>query len=670
MIDGSHPRISKDRERPAFPQRAVVTAGMPYGNKDLHFGHIGGVFIHADFYARFLRDRLGSDRVLFVSGTDCYGSPIVEDHRKQVEAGTFSGTLLELAELNHERQRQTLDSYGIDLEAYAASALDPWVDVHCALGAWILETLHANGHVERRATRQFYDPQVEQFLNGRQVLGQCPIAGCNSDKAYADECSLGHQFEPSQLLEPRSQLTGKRPEMREVANWYVPTERFRDVLRPWYERRLETGDWRAVTVRTLLEYFEPPTIHVVRKHLKAIDAVADRLPAHTREAGRAKSERLIFASLEDLDAATSVLAEIEVPYRTGKALAPFRLTGNLEWGLPAPALDGLDGLTFWVWPESLWAPISFVSAALQQRGEDAEAWRTWWCSKDAGVYQFIGEDNVFYYGLAQMAMFLGLQSGDAVTDAPAGQLRLTKIISNRHLLFLDKKASSSGAVKPPMARDLLDHYTAEQLRMHFLSLALGMRNANFRPKPLNPGAPENEGDPVLKDGNVLSNALNRAVRSCFYTAQKYFDRRLPAGEVSHEVAAAAEETILDFEAAVQRQEFHVAMEIAGAHIRGINSRWSSANPYKEECDDAVRAQALIDGFHGVRVAVTLLHPVAPFGTEKVREYLRVGEALWSWDRIFAPLSELIENPAEHRLLEVPPRVDFFDKHPSQLRDDA
>ena len=62
-------------DRPAWPKRAVVTAGMPYGNKGLHFGHVGGVFVPADFYARFLRDRLGRENVIFVSGTDCYGSP-------------------------------------------------------------------------------------------------------------------------------------------------------------------------------------------------------------------------------------------------------------------------------------------------------------------------------------------------------------------------------------------------------------------------------------------------------------------------------------------------------------------------------------------------------------------------------------------------------------------
>ena len=74
------PHLTKDT-RPVWPHRAVVTAGMPYGNKNLHFGHVGGVFIPADFFARFLRDRIGEKNVLFVSGTVCFGSPIMERYR-------------------------------------------------------------------------------------------------------------------------------------------------------------------------------------------------------------------------------------------------------------------------------------------------------------------------------------------------------------------------------------------------------------------------------------------------------------------------------------------------------------------------------------------------------------------------------------------------------------
>jgi methionyl-tRNA synthetase len=98
-------------ERPFFPKRAIVTGGMPYGNKELHFGHIAGVFVHADMFARFLRDRIGKENVVFVSGTDCYGSPAMEGFRKLKESGKCNSdikTIEDYVEYNHKKQVETL----------------------------------------------------------------------------------------------------------------------------------------------------------------------------------------------------------------------------------------------------------------------------------------------------------------------------------------------------------------------------------------------------------------------------------------------------------------------------------------------------------------------------------------------------------------------------------
>ena len=110
-------KLSRDT-RPSWPRRAIVTAGMPYGNKNLHFGHVGGVFIPADFFARFLRDRLGAENVLFVSGTDCYGSPIMESYRKLREEG-YDKSIGAYVQENHDRQEATLDAYDISCDLYA-----------------------------------------------------------------------------------------------------------------------------------------------------------------------------------------------------------------------------------------------------------------------------------------------------------------------------------------------------------------------------------------------------------------------------------------------------------------------------------------------------------------------------------------------------------------------
>ena len=212
-------------------------------------------------------------------------------------------------------------------------------------------------------------------------------------------------------------------------------------------------------------------------------------------------------------------------------------------------------MTIWVWPESLWAPISFTMTCLEMKNKEKDTWRNWWCSKGSKVYQFIGEDNVYFYGPAEMAMFMGQQGKEPSAEPSDGELQFPELIVNNHILFLNKKASSSGNVKAPTAKELLDHYTAEQLRAHFLSLGLGIRSVGFQPKPLNPAASEKDSDPVLKEGNLLANVLNRAVRSCFYTAQKYNDGKIPVRDISNEILEESYKTILEFERLMYKCEF-------------------------------------------------------------------------------------------------------------------
>ena len=166
---------------------------------------------------------------------------------------------MEFVTANHKRQKETLDSYAVaprPVRRLAPSSLPRKSTKQ--FGAEILETLHNNGHLVKRTTPQFYDAKRETFLNGRQVVGHCPIAGCQSEKGYADECSLGHQYEPKELIAPKSTLTGDVPEMRDVTNWYVPLDHFSEALRPWLEQQLAAGEWRDFAVKTVLEYFEPP----------------------------------------------------------------------------------------------------------------------------------------------------------------------------------------------------------------------------------------------------------------------------------------------------------------------------------------------------------------------------------------------------------------------------
>lgn len=652
-------RIRPD-ERPIFPKRAIVTAGMPYGNKTLHFGHVGGMFLHADTFARFLRDRIGKENVIFVSGTDCYGSPIVEAYRKLVEQG-FDGTIEDYVMGNHKKQKQTLEDYEIGLNLYGASAFGDTGKMHTKVSDYVFKRLYENGWLEKLSTPQFFDPDKEVFLNGRQVVGKCPIEGCCSEKAYADECALGHQYMPTDLIDPISTLSGKKPLIKNVTNWYFKLEECTELMTEYIQSLRANTNTRKYQLNTIEEFLKPPYIYVQRKNIEDLAALEAELPEHeTIDEEKKPSITFVFRNLDGRDKARAVLDSKSIRYRTGKTLVPFRLSGNIEWGVPVPDTEDMKDMTFWVWPESLWAPISFSRTFLAGQGvTDENEWKKWWDDDDACVYQFIGEDNIYFYGIAEMAMAVALKT--KYTDKPdLSKIHFPHLIANNHVLFMDKKASSSSDIKPPMADELLEFYTAEQLRMHFLSLGLSTKSVGFKPQVYMPENERQGQDTVLKEGNLLTNVFNRLIRSCFYSIQSYYDCKIPEGTVDDKILALARDAVLEYERHMYNHDFHRITYVLDSLIREINKHWvNNIKIAEKEENDSLRQQILIDCFYGIKVISTLLHPIAPAGCEMVREYLNVDERLWSWDYILEPLSALMDDKHKFKFLE--PKVDFFKK---------
>jgi methionyl-tRNA synthetase len=672
----------------AWPARAVVTAGMPYGNKALHFGHIGGVFVPADAFARFLRDRIGAKNVRFVSGTDCYGSPINEGYRKAVEAGTFEGTIEDYVMNNHNLQVQALEAFDVNLDIFEGSGIGHAGDVHAQVTAAVIEGLHEQGFLKLDSTLQFYDTQANTFLNGRQVSGHCPVQGCKSEQAYADECELGHQYSPVDLINPVSSLTGTVPEMRPVDNWYFDLPAFSDFLKSEVARMQADENTRSIVPTTISEFLVPPVIYVKCEAYDAYAEIANTLPKHVyRDAPRGKqSFEIEFESIEARDAAREILAKANIRFRTSKALVPFRITGNIEWGVPAPVIDGVSGLTVWCWPESLWAPISFTIACNDQLGQNRDCWQDFWCSNDAEIYQFIGQDNLYFYGIAQSAMWEALGNRGVFGGCGARALKQSKLIANHHLLFGKTKASSSGAVKPPRAPELLEHYTPEQLRAHFLALGLAQKSVPFSPKPFDPQLTDDEradtrvADPALKEAALLNNVFNRLARSCFYEAQKNFDGKMPVMSITPSVVERTQEALRQYDAIMAKVEFHSIMQLADEFIRYANKYWADEikRVVTQETESGAsapteaHAQVLADSFYLLRACALMMHPVVPHGCNLICEYMQVDPAnFFSWDTPFEGVAEFCTpadiKSATHAVKELPPRFDFFPKHESQFK---
>ena len=628
--------------RPNFPARVVITGGMPYGEKMMHFAHVGAIFVQADIFARFMRDRIGAKNVMFMSGTDCYGAGVVLGHEKAVESG-FDGNITDFVAQNHAAHKATLESYEISLNLFGASALDTAGEIHASLSAEVFEKLRSSGNLKLMSAMQFYDEERGVFLNGRQVRGRCPIQGCKSEVAYAEECALGHQYNPSELIAPVSVLSGQTPVQRAVQNWYFDMPAYSELMTK------QIAEWendllaRGLLTRVVKEFVRPPSIHVKKELLDEISAISG-IPAHTviTEEGKVSAE-LIFTDLAAREAAVELLSQYGIRYRTGKTLVPLRISGNLDWGVPVPSADGVNGLTFWVWPESLWAPISFTKTALSDGGD----WHEWWKSSDSRVYQFIGEDNIYFYAIAQRGLWHAM-----------GDLPMTTIVPVHHMLYGKSKASSSGEIKPPIADELLDHYTSDQLRIHFMNASLAERSVGFSPAAF---LGSTEFDPVLNEGNLLTNVFNRLVRSCFYTMQKQGGSTLPVGEIGESVIAAAKEVVLAYEKAMSLLQFDKIFDLLNIYLRNANKDWAARS--KSENFDEIN-QLIIDTFHVIRTALTLLHPITPSSCENIRDYLRSDERIWSWEYIFESLNFFLEVGVAMKFLE--PRVDFYSKHPNQL----
>lgn len=654
------------RPRPNFPKRAVITSGMPYGNKLLHYGHVG-MTLRADVFARFMRDRIGAENVIFVSGTDCYGSPAIESYRKLKESTGYTGTLSDYVESNHVKQAEIFKKYEIGFNGFYASALGRAKEIHETVCSEFLQKLVDANMVSKHSSLQFYDKKFNTLLNGRQVVGKCPIEGCLSEHGYADECGLGHQYLPQDLIDPVSALSGETPELVKIENLYFDLDKCIPILQDWISSIERDKDTPSFMVKEIKEFFKLPEIYIKRSYAEQLNSLKDILPEFEdiSVSEKAPSITIQFKTLSLREKACEILSQNGIRYRTGKTLTPFRLSGDISWGVPCPEVDGLKNQTFYVWPESLFAPISFSKTYLESIGKDENEWKKYWCSKDAKVYQFLGEDNLYFYGPAQQAMFLFTQGKTPVLQPEDNILQITKINPIKSILYLNQKASSSGSLKPPMAEEFLNYYTTEQFRMHFLAMNLSNNNVSLMPKAFNPTASD-EIDPMVREGNLLTNVYNRILRTIFYTTQNNFNGVIPNAKIDEDVLKICEKAILDVETFMHDKKFHQVYNALDVFIRNINKYWVKE---VNNADEDKLKSLIANTLQMIFVANTLLHPIAPSGTENVADYIGLDKSkCFAWKNIFGSFYDVLLKDRNGKLTTLKEKEDFFSRHPWQIEE--
>lgn len=206
------------------PKRYTVTAALPYANGPLHIGHIAGAYLPSDFYVRYLRMR-GRD-VAYVCGSDEHGAAITLRAKKE---GT---TPQEIIDKYHRMIGDSFHELGISFDIYHRTS-EP---IHHQTSQDFFKRLYDLGEFVEKETEQYFDEKFQQFLADRYIMGTCPVCGHGS--AYGDQCEkCGSSLNPTDLIEPRSTLSGEKPVLRTTKHWYLPLDKYQ----PWLEEWLLEG---------------------------------------------------------------------------------------------------------------------------------------------------------------------------------------------------------------------------------------------------------------------------------------------------------------------------------------------------------------------------------------------------------------------------------------------
>ncbi|RDC64289.1 methionine--tRNA ligase [Adhaeribacter pallidiroseus] len=212
-------------------KRYTITAALPYANGPVHIGHLAGVYIPADIYARYLRSK-GAD-VKFVCGSDEHGVPIT------IRAQKEGITPQEIVDKYHNQIKNSFADFHISFDIYSRTSNE----THRETASGFFTNLHEKGVFEEKTSQQYFDEKSQQFLADRYIVGTCPR--CGNENAYGDQCEkCGSSLSPTELINPKSMLSGEPPVLKETKHWYLPLDKYEDWLREWIVEG-HKNDWKT-----------------------------------------------------------------------------------------------------------------------------------------------------------------------------------------------------------------------------------------------------------------------------------------------------------------------------------------------------------------------------------------------------------------------------------------
>ena len=201
-------------------KRTLITSALPYANGPVHIGHLAGVYVPSDIYARYLR--LKGEETLFIGGSDEHGIPIT------IKARAEGVTPQDIVDRYHELNKASFERLGISFDIYSRTT----TDIHKETASDFFKTLYDKNEFLENESEQYYDEEANQFLADRYISGTCPH--CSNENAYGDQCEqCGTSLSPNDLINPKSTLSGSVPVKRKTKHWYLPLDKHEEWLRKW-----------------------------------------------------------------------------------------------------------------------------------------------------------------------------------------------------------------------------------------------------------------------------------------------------------------------------------------------------------------------------------------------------------------------------------------------------
>ncbi|MCY4444556.1 MAG: class I tRNA ligase family protein [Proteobacteria bacterium] len=617
-------------------QRAIVTAGMPYANGLLHIGHLAGAFIPADIYARWLRIVMGKDNVVFVSGTDDHGV------KSQISAQNCGQDLKELINDIRKKHIHTLKSYHISCDHYGSTSATEHLAEHSRICQGFMEDLQSKGLLSIKTTNHWFDTEANMFLPDHMVSGECPQCGATAHSQGCDSCSAS--FRPEDLKHPKSTLSSSIPILKPTRHLWLdmyPLAKlcFNHIN---HSKRIEQKGQKKDLLAEIA-----PALSMTEDHFATIKT---SLPPHKRRGQKhittttSQCVILAFRSYEDLDTAKQICDQANINYTIENSWAQRSISRDTTWGIALKLKEGLE-LTeqeyqyksFYVWPESLIAPISFTQQAVRQKHLSHLNVRSLWYDSQTRIHQFLGIDNLYFYGVMQTALFLATRDDPQV--ASNNTLQMTNLHGSYHLQSNGQKMSKSTGNFYTADELLADGiYSSDQIRYYLAFLSLREKTADFNLTH-------------LKERNAfLAGPLNAALEKPISACHAKFSSKVPRGELLKKAQDNTLKVIRQYVKFMPMAKYPTFLLAVENYARTINSLFATHKPHDDRYPLKDREDALYSCFYILKNLMILLAPFAPQTMDTLRENLNLSEDVYSVDQLGIPL------PHDH---EIAPLKSFF-----------